>query len=357
MKNFRHLTIIALFLLVVCIPGLSLTLSRDAQRLVEESRQAYEMRDYNLLKSKGEALMRAAKLSDNSTESLLGNSIRLTALINMRDTTDFTRDIEGLISEVDKIKSTDLQAYAIVATTLSSYYQKILNNHSLALHYATEALNANRALKDRKGEGYSLSAISSIYFQRQDSTGWNYAQESYGIADKIGSPALKYVTACNMASFLFNKGEFKEAKKFLDEASSLAASLRLDSEDSYLNSFYGDIYTQLGETSKAEDYYKKSLDSPASSSYDRTYSGICYAVFLIMKGRPEEAVARLLATKEYAEKSKVTIFDKDIELYFAMAYEDMGDYKKSLEAYKKYNSISLDLFSAQKEKEFAVLEP
>ena len=108
--------------------------------------------------------------------------MRLHALISVRDTTEFALSIEALIKDAPTIKKSSPRLYAAVARTISSYYQRIINDYSQALHYATEYLDATRQAGDRNLEAAALSSIASIYFQKQDNSGWSYAVESYELA-------------------------------------------------------------------------------------------------------------------------------------------------------------------------------
>ena len=110
------------------------------------------------------------------------------------------------------------------------------------------------------------------------------------MAKEIGDITTRYVTACNMANYLYNNQKFEEAAKYLNEATDLAARAGLDSEKSYINSFSGDLYAQLGQVSEAERFYRLSLDdTPSTSNYDKIYSRLCCASFLICTHRLEEA--------------------------------------------------------------------
>ena len=332
-------------------------ISDKGKQLSEECEKAISSRRYDLLQKKGDELQRLGRSSGNHMEEIIGDALRLHALICVRDTSDFTLSIESLIKEVPTIKDANLMGYLVLNRTISAYYQRIINDYSQSLHYATENLWAARRLGDRNAEASALSSIASIYFQKQDPSGWPYAVESYELAKEIGDLTTRYVAACNMANYLYNNKKFEEASKYLKEAADFAARAGLDSEKSYINSFSGDLYAQLGQYSEAERFYRISLDdSPSTSNYDKIYSRLCYAIFLIGAHRLGEAKELLEKVWEMAREYKVTIFEKEIYSLMSRIYEEQGDYSKSLEYYKRYTQTSLELFSEQKEREFAILD-
>ena len=113
----------------------------------------------------------------------------------------------------------------------------------------------------------------------------------------------------------------------------------------------------MGNTAEAEKYYKLSLEAtPETSNYDIIYSRVCYAMFLLNHDRLNEALAQPQDTDKLAREKKVTIFNKEIFFFMSKIYEKQGNYAKSLEFYIKYADAKLELFSEQKEREFAILD-
>ena len=336
--------------------GNPISFSSGGETLFVECEKAISSRRYDILSEKGLALTRLGQSQKNRNEEIAGTALRLHSLICVRDTSDFTIQIENLINEAPKYKDSDIRTYGVLMRTISSYYQRILNDYSQALHYATEYLESTRINGDRNGEASALSAIASIYFQKQDDSGWSYAVESYELAKEIGNLSTRYVASCNMANYLYNKKQIEEAMKYLEEARGFAIRAGLESEESYINSFFGDIYNCMDEPDKAEESYIASLvEKPYTSNFDKVYSHICYAMFLIDRGRLDEALTQLTSAGKKADQYKVSIFQKEIFLLMSRIYEKKRDFARSLEYYKKYSQITLELFSEQKEREFSIL--
>ena len=331
--------------------------SDKGETLLNDCENAIASRQYDVLEKKASELVRLGKTQSNREEEVTGEALHLHALISVRDTADFTIPIDALIKELPTLKESNLKSYLIVCRTVSSYYQRIINDYSQALHYATEHLETARHLNDKNAEAAALSTIASIYFQKQDNSGWEYALKAYDLSKEINDLSTRYVTACNMANYLFNNNKYDEALKYLKEAEGFAKQAGLKSENSYINSFMGDIYMRLGKTELAEKFYILSMeDNPVTPNYDKIYSRICYAIFMIEQKRLNDALKLLMDIGDMSRAYKVTIFEKEIFSLMSIIYERQGDYAKSLEYYKKYTDVTLNLFSEQKEREFAILD-
>lgn len=354
--NLRESVFLVIFLLFGMIQAQA-TLSEKGDLLLRDCENAISSRQYHILEKKACDLSSLGRTQGNHDEEVTGEALRLHALISIRDTTDFTIPIEALLIELPALKENNPRSYLVVCRTISSYYQRIINDYSQALHYATEHLETARRLNDKNAEAAALSTIASIYFQKQDNSGREYALKAYELSKEINDLSTRYVTACNMANYLFNNHKSEEALKYLKEAEGFADKAGLESESSYINSFMGDIYKTLAKTEQAEKFYILSMeDNPLTPTYDKIYSRLCYAMFLIEQKRLSDALKLLTDISDMSREYKVTIFEKEIYSLMSTIYELQGDYAKSLEYYKKYTTVTLDLFSEQKEREFAILD-
>ena len=79
-------------------------LSAKGEQLFMECEKATSSRQYNLLKKKAEELRRIGQSQNNRNEEIVGEALRLHALISVRDTTEFALSIEALIKDAPTIK-------------------------------------------------------------------------------------------------------------------------------------------------------------------------------------------------------------------------------------------------------------
>lgn len=353
----RYLAII--LLAIVChLTGFA-AWTDSGRRLLHECENDISLRRYPELLDNAARLERIGRAGGNFEEEVAGRSYRLRALVVTRDKTDITKDFEYLKSLIDNRDEgiDDPVLTTAAASAVSLYYQYILSDYSQSLLYAFKALDASRKGKLEQEEIGALSSVASIYFQKRDSTGYSYAQEAYAKAKNSNLDQSIYVTACNMANYLYNMRQSARALQYLNEAAAKARQYDMTWEEPYINSFFGDIYNVMDDPKKAEEYYKKSLaDAPGSSLYDRIYARLCYAQFFISRQRNQEAISLLLETESTIEKEGVDIFRNELYRLLSQAYEYIGDPAKALGYHKKYMEATLTLFSEAKEKEFAILD-
>lgn len=332
--------------------------SIEGERLMNECRSALDNREYELAKQKGNELQRLGAAHDNETEALVGEAYRLRAAICLHDTTDFSSAAGRLDTRLAEMADRgEWRGVAIVARTLAQYHHFVRSDFSQASRYAFQSLDANRRLKDAVGEVDALSTLASIYFSKNDSSGWNYARESYDKAKTLNNYAILYTTACNMANYLYNKGDFDKALAYLEEAAKVAEQHHYASERAYIESFFGDLYAVLHRDDEAEAHYKASLDkSSYANTYDVMYAKVCYAQFLLSHRRFDESMTLLKECEEMADKSGIIIFMPQIYGLMSQNRELAGDTKGALEYYKRLYAVQNRIFTREKEREFAVME-
>ncbi|MGN0236902.1 MAG: helix-turn-helix domain-containing protein [Lepagella sp.] len=333
-------------------------LTEKDEMLLEECEQAAMLRKYTMTREKGEKLKRQGEAEGCKEAILYGESYILRGIICMRDTVDITARIGALQERVEEAeKSQDWRSVIILAHPLALYNHFIGSDYSQASLYAFKKLNAAKQIKDEHAIISSLNLLSSIYFTTKEASGYTYALEAYSRAKKANELPSMYVTACNIANYLYNQQKFTEALKYLKEGEEIAETLKMESEKSYLYSFYGDIYKSLKQPKEAEEYYKKSFgDLPETSNYDKIYARICYAQYLMDQSRFDESTRNLEETLRLSDEYKISIFNTEVYYYLSICYEYMGDISKALENYKKYNESYQRQVTEAKAKEFALLD-
>lgn len=333
-------------------------LSARGQQLADECSEALSLRRYEEIVGKAETLRRLGNAEDNETEALIGETYALCAAINLRDTADISARVEALVPAMkDAEDAKDWKLAALLASTVALYNHFVLSDFSQAAFYSSKQLQYARNDKNRIEEAKAMSSFASIYFSKRDESGLKYAIRSYGIAKETGDKAIIYVTACNMANYLYNLNKPTEALAYLQEGESVARQLRMDNETVYINSFFGDIEQALGHTRKAEEYYRLAVaDQGPSSRYDKIYAHICYGNFLKQNNRMVEALAVFKQAEAMSEKYDIVIFRADILQALSSLEEQLGNYSAALAYHKQYVEAYSRVVNEEKEREFAILD-
>lgn len=334
------------------------TATSQEELILSQCRDAASLRQYEVMMKKGAELKRLGKASGNETIELTGESYEIRGMISLRDTTDITTRINHLQEKAEEAeRNGDWKAVCTYGSPVSLYYHFVANDFSQASLYAFKCLTAARKQNDAIAETNALSALASIYFTKRESSGYSYALEAYNMAQKIHSLPSLYGATCNLANYLYNQGKPAEALQYLQEATSIKDSLRMEWENAYLYSFFGDIYNALGNDAQAEKYYTLGLrDYPHTTVYDKAYAHICYALYLISRKRYQDALAQLYTTNEITSRNKISIFDTEIALYQSMSHEKLGNFKEALDAHKRYMDAYQKVTTEANAKEFAILD-
>ena len=352
----RQLTAILLVLLIG-ITTLQGALTERGRRLFTDCEQALSLRRYDELQQTGTTLQRLGAAAANGEEEAAGEAFVINSLIQRRDTTDLSARIAHLKTMTDRGDLSSPEILTFINRTISLYYQFIEADYARASSYAFKALEQARAARLPAAEVYALSSIASIYFQKQDSTGFSYACRAYDMARRHDISLAMYVASLNMANYMYNRGETARALEYLNEGAGYARRYDMKSEEVYLNSFMGDIYERMGDNGRAEQYHLKALRSNGHEPvYDRIYAHLCYAIFLERQQRWREAMDILLTTRRMTDSTKVTVFRNMIYQNLSLSAEGMHDWRKALEYHKAYMEAQLDLLNEAKEKEFAILD-
>lgn len=333
-------------------------MSQRQEMLLSECEKASQLRKYGLMQRRGEELKRLGKAEGNERAEMAGESYVLRGIVQRRDTVDIARRIALLQEKVDEAeKKQDWEMVAILSGAVSLYHHFVASDFSQASLYSFKRLEAGRKLNDPAVEVSALSNLASIYFTKQEDSGYTYALEAYGKAKEIKAYSDIYVTACNLANYLFNQKKPDEALQYLNEALSVAEALHMESERTYLNSFFGDIYNGLGRYGEAEKYYRLSMDDNAeTTNYDKLYARLCYAQFMASRGDNAGATAMLEKVAGLADEYRIHLFDTEIYIRLSDCYERSGNPAKALEAYRLYHAAYEKLTTEANAKEFAILD-
>lgn len=331
----------------------------DKGRILEnECRLAVDARRYDIELSKAQRLLRLGKVNRNKNEEILGLCHTLNARIAVHDTADFYEEIELLKKSYLDVREKGVpEIAAAIAYTLGKYHHFILNAYSNSLQYYLESLEKHRASGDGIGAIADLSSIAVINLHIGEQSGWDYAIKAYEEAHKLDHRPSIYITAANIANYLYNEGKNKEAFKYFNEADKIAHDLHYDMESTYLNTFRASLLESSGQLVEAENHYRKALDaSPGTTRYDIVYARIKYATFLKGLKRYIEAISIMNDAEKLMEEFKMKTFLAQAYPLEAECYEALGDYRSALDFQKKTMEVSRQLITEEKEREFAILD-
>lgn len=360
MKNLLKLyTTLFIFLFLLIITDSNAQNKKNYDIRINECIELNRNRKYIEAKEKAASLINIGEKAGNNQTKMVGTALYVMSAVSIGNDENYEDYINFLVDGLNSIneKDTDSQTLSLIHKALGMYYHLILQDFPQSANHTFQALEYIRKANDARGEVDILCNLSSLYFQKNDSTGITYSTEAHAKAEKLNYAPGLYRTNANVANFYYNQRKFSKALNHLQEAMKLAEDMNYINEFQYLNSFLGDIYTELNDFQKAEDNYKLSIiDQPETSKYDKIYARFCYAIFLNRLKRHNESIKLLNEIDTLSKKWEISIFDKEIALNLSHAFESIGQFDKALDYYKSFDSIKEIQLNAEKEKEFSILD-
>lgn len=350
------------YILSILLLFITLTASADtggSDVRIQECKELFANRKYREAKQKASEIMTSGNKSGNKSYELAGTALYVISVVTMGDSSNYSDKVEFLKQSLPDVEERpqNLETLCLVNKALGLYNQLIIQDYPQAANHDFKALEFSRKAKNTRDEIDMLCNLSSLYFQKNDTTGISYTQEAYAKAKETKYMPGLYRASANISNFLYNKYHFTEALQYLQEAIQIATNLGYAIEMQYLHSFLGDIYAGLNKYDEAEENYRKSIiDLPETSNYDKVYARICYAIYLNQQGRNQEAINLLKEVRLLSKQLNINTFEKEIALYSSQAYECLGQYDKALKEYKVFDKIKEQQLNTEKEKEFSILD-
>jgi CHAT domain-containing protein/predicted negative regulator of RcsB-dependent stress response len=125
-----------------------------------------------------------------------------------------------------------------------------------SLNYTGKALNIFRQADDRKGEMESYLTLGSVFGDMGDpEAARNFIKQSMAIAEDLKMGTARHNQL--LASVSTSLGEYEDALRYQEKAMDEARNFRIMGQIIWATIGMGDIYRDLGDTRKAERYYKE----------------------------------------------------------------------------------------------------
>lgn len=318
------------------------------------------LRKYPEAKQKASELINIGVKSGNIKTEAIGTALYVMSAVTIGNEDNYAPKIallNKIVEDIDGDNEENREVLAIVHKALGLYDHFIHQDYSASVNHYYKGLEYARRSKDVRKEIGILVNLSAVYFQKNDSTGIGFCYDAYNKAKEIKERSGQYCAGINIACYLFNFNQPQEALTYVREAMEIAIDYNFNCELQYINTFMADIYCMIGNTVKAEEYYKIAItDRTETNDYDKIYARWSYGNFLNKQQRYKEAIDLLMATKTLAQEYNLQTFDLNISRSIFQAYESLHQYEQALNYYKQYDSIKEVQFNAEKEKEFSILD-
>lgn len=221
-------------------------------------------------------------------------------------------------------------------------------NYEKAIEYFMTGSQLAEKQKDYINYAILGSNMVIAYALRKDPSGLKYALEIYGYGKNFNDSYIIYTGSSVCAMMYSLKGETAEAKKYAEEALSLADRY---SDEMGVYRLYAEITAAEGKTEEAERYYRMAVrDISGASATTAIAIYLSYGAFLLDTGKYTEAIEMLDKGIALAESKNNRIYTYQLHKTKSEACAKLGRYHDALDEYKLYHTTSIDIFNIERER-------
>lgn len=232
---------------------------------------------------------------------------------------------------------------------LGLYALNVENDHYHALSYFFKGLEIANKLSYERLSSLLLANISTLYYLKNDTTGYKYAQQCYELGHKRNDVFLMYIGSLCNAYMLYLKNEYKDALAYIQEADFINQQNQFHNEVNIYN-VYGAIFTSLRQYTKAEEYLKKALKKHSEHKTDfNAESFINLAKLEIQRKNFIKAEEWLKKGLQYLKKENINLLKERFYYILSECYQKSGRYEMALEYFKRYHFYNDSLYNSNKE--------
>lgn len=241
------------------------------------------------------------------------------------------------------------KAMYAICNGMGIYSITIDMNYEKAIEYFMAGSQLAEKQKDYINYAILGSNMVIAYALRKDSSGLKYALEIYGYGKEFNDSYIIYTGSSTCAMMYSLKGETAQAKKYAEEAMSIADKY---SDEMGIYRLYAEIMAAEGKTKEAQRYYEMALyDIGRASATTAIAIYLSYGNFLLNTEKYNEALEMLDKGINLAEAKHNRIYTYQLHNAKSEAYARLGKYKDALEEYKLFHTTSIDIFNIERERD------
>lgn len=238
---------------------------------------------------------------------------------------------------------------AILAMKMEMDYSKAIFHFNNALALAEKA-------KDTVNYCALSCNIASVYYEREDTAGINYARNAYEMSSHTCNLWITRSSAIILTRMLILSGDSRKASFYADKAGEYFKDTGDSSLRVSLDIVYGDIAFLRGNHTEAGEHYSKALEA-ARRNDPASIIEVLFKSGQLMRntGDYHKAAGFFQEGLELSYCTDNIEYRQKLLLGLSDSYDSMGDKNKALEYYKAYHRLSDSLSLIQKERDFHTL--
>ncbi len=220
----------------------------------------------------------------------------------------------------------------------------------LAIDQHLKALAIFEEINDRNHIAHSLNSIGIIFRKRNNlERAEEYYLKALSIREETGDLSGLAMSYNNMGILAKEKGDLESALDYHGRSLKLKEELGDKRGISISYSNIGDIHMKLEEYTSALEYYRKSLSIVKELEDEESISNNCKLIghIMILLEKYDEALEYLERSLQISIRIGTRIVESDCYRELSILYKAMGDYERAFLFYKKYSSLTKDIFSEE----------
>ncbi|MBT1702721.1 tetratricopeptide repeat-containing sensor histidine kinase [Chryseosolibacter indicus] len=292
----------------------------------EEAIQLAESKD--LKKDRAEAYQTIGALyttSGDYTTALKYDNMALQLNLAFKDSTAIARNYNGIGND---------------------YYD--LGEYDEAYHFFTQSYKMARAIKDSLRMIVALHNVGRVFKELgQYDRAQNYFKVSQAMSERTGDAEGLPYTLSEIGDVQLRKGDYDSALISLTNTLKLTREQNILALEPRALNRLATIYLHKKDYNNALAYYDttRNLHVKTNNQFGIAEVELGRGSVLMAQGNYDEAIKNISSSLEIAQKSNARILEKECYGQLSRIWELKGDYKKSLEFYKKHTELQDTLFS------------
>lgn len=240
------------------------------------------------------------------------------------------------------------QANLASAYTNLGILNKNKGQYEKSLEYNSKALKIRQAEKDSTGIAKSLNNIGTVYYYMNNlDKALEYYEKSLNLKIALGDSLTLGNSYNNVGMIYSDMGKPRQALKYYEKSLELDKKLGSESGISTSLNNIGNVYYDLKDFEKAIEYYQKAynIDKKVNHKFGETLSiiniGCAYKELNVF----DKAISYLSKGLEMADQNNFKDIQKEGYYILSDIYSDKGEYRKALDAYKKYSVVKDSIYN------------
>ena len=229
----------------------------------------------------------------------------------------------------------------------------------LAIAQHLKALAIFEEINDRNRIAHSLNCIGVIFRKRNNlERAEEYYLKALRIREETGDLSGLAKSYNNMGNLVKEKGDLENALDYHNRSLKLKEELGNKRGISVSYSNIGTIHLELEEYIPALEYYKNALSIVEELEDEEGISNNCNLIghVMILLGKHEKALEYLERSLQIATRIGTRIYESDCYQELSNLYKAMGDYERAFLFFKKYSSLTQEIFNEKSAETIARLQ-